>query len=212
MVSAREELAKTGEQQVATLQRDADSLAQKLVQARQTLGFMTLRAPVAGRVEAATLTTVGQVVKPGQQLMLIVPGEGKLEIEAYVPNDSAGFVREGDPVNIKVLTYLYTNYGMVPGRVTRVAHNALPLLQRNRVQSASLDGTAAAQTAAENTATLVYPITVVPERDTVMVDGEAMPLSAGMAVTVDLLTERRRLLDYVISPLIELYATSAHER
>ena len=212
MVSAREELAKTGEQQVATLGRDADSLTQKLVEARQTLSFMTLRAPVAGRVEAATLTTIGQVVKPGQQLMLIVPDTGKLEIEAYVPNDSAGFLREGDPVNIKVLTYLYTNYGMVPGRITRLARNALPLLQSNQVQTASLDGSVSPQTAAEQTGTLVYPITVVPERDTVMVDGQAMPLTAGMAVSVDVLTERRRLLDYLISPLIELYSTSAHER
>ena len=212
MVGAREELAKTGEQQVETLGRQADSLAQKLLEARQTLSFMTLRAPVSGRVENATLTTIGQVVKPGQQLMLIVPGEGKLEIEAYVANDSAGFLREGDRVNIKVQTYLYTNYGMVPGRITRVARDSLPLMQRDRVQAASLDGSVAPQTAAADTSTLVYPITVVPDRDSIMVNGQAMPLTAGMSVTVDVLTERRQLLDYVISPLIELYSTAAHER
>ena len=172
---------------------------------------MTLRSPTAGTVQSSTLTTVGQVVKPGQQLMQVVPEHSTVEIEAYVPNSSIGFISQGQPVDIKVDTYLYTSYGTVPGTITRVAHNALALLQRDTLQTASLDGEAVSATAAQNTAGLVYPITVVAGRTTMKVDGREMPLTPGMTVTVDVMTERRRALDYVLSPLIELFSTAAHE-
>ncbi len=211
MVAAREALTKAGEQQLATIGRDADDLAQKLAEATQTVAYMTLRAPIAGTVQATTLTTVGQVVMPGQQLMQVVPDNSEIEIEAYVPNSSIGFVRQGQPVEIMVDTYLYTTYGTVPGTITRIARNSLALAQRDTLQIDSLDGQAARTTAAQDTGSLGYPITVVAKRTTMKVDGRDMPLTPGMTVTVDVLTERRRALDYVISPLIELFSTAAHE-
>lgn len=211
MVAAREALTKAGEQRLAIIGRDVDDLTQKLAEATQTVAYMTLRSPTAGTVQSSTLTTVGQVVKPGQQLMQVVPEHSTVEIEAYVPNSSIGFISQGQPVDIKVDTYLYTSYGTVPGTITRVAHNALALLQRDTLQTASLDGEAVSATAAQNTAGLVYPITVVAGRTTMKVDGREMPLTPGMTVTVDVMTERRRVLDYVLSPLIELFSTAAHE-
>lgn len=212
IVAARESMTKTGEQRLASLQREAEDVTQKLAEATQTVAYMTLRAPVAGTVQASTLTTVGQVVKPGQQLMQVVPSDSTLEIAAYVPNTSIGLVREGQSVEIKVQTFLYTNYGTVPGTITRIGQNSLPLMQRDRVQSASLDGEVAATTSAQDTATLVFPITVTAQRTTMDIDGKNVPLTPGMAVVVDVLTERRRVLDYIISPLIELYSTAVHER
>jgi hemolysin D len=212
MVDAREQLTKSGEVQLAALERQADVVAEKLAEASQTLAYMTLRSPVAGTVEASTLTTIGQVVKPGQQLMLVVPTNQPIEIQAYVPNSYIGFVTSGQQVNIKVQPYLYVNYGMVPGTITRAATNEQALLQRNTLQVLSLDGAASAQTTAQDTGSLAFPITVVPKVDWMMIDGRKMPLTPGMAVTVDVLAERRQLLDYVISPLIELFWTTAHER
>jgi hemolysin D len=210
-VAAREAVTKAGEERLATLQRSAEDVTQKLAEATHGVEAMTLRAPLAGTVQASTLTSVGQVVKPGQQVMQVVPDDAPLEVAAYVPNSSIGFVRDGQPVDIKVTTFLYTNYGSVPGRITRIGHESLALMQHDSLQSASLDGEASATTVAQKTGTLVYPITVAAERSTMLIDGRIVPLEPGMAVTVDILTERRRVLDYIISPLIELFTTAIHE-
>jgi len=212
VVAARETLAKTGEQRVAALGLEAETLSQQLAEATQTVAYMTLRAPASGTVAASAVTTVGQVVKPADQLMQVVPDNSQIEIQAYVPNVAIGFVREGQPVEVKVQTFLYTNYGTVPGTISRVARDALALLQRDTLQVASLDGDAARTTAAENTGTLVYPITVVAKRTTMLVNGREVPLTPGMAVSVDIPTERRRMLDYLLSPIVELFSTAGHER
>jgi len=91
------EIAKTREVFVATKTQTISEneqaivdLAQQLVRADKTLANMTLRAAVAGIVHASEITTIGQVVKPGQQLMQIVPSQAPLEIEAYIPNATSG--------------------------------------------------------------------------------------------------------------------------
>jgi hemolysin D len=113
---------------------------------------------------------------------------------------------------MKVKTFLWTNYGTVPGKVTQVAHDALALLSRDTLQVASLDGDASKTTTAQETGTLAYPITISADRTSIRVGERELPLTPGMMVTVDLLTERRRVLDYLISPLKELFWTAAHER
>jgi hemolysin D len=212
ILAARETLSKTGEQQLATLGQQAEDLAQQLAEATQAVTYMTLRAPISGTVAASAITTVGQVVRPGNQLMQIVPDNNTIEAVAYVPNTSIGFIREGQPVDMKVKTFLWTNYGTVPGKVTQVAHDALALLSRDTLQVASLDGDASKTTTAQETGTLAYPITISADRTSIRVGERELPLTPGMMVTVDLLTERRRVLDYLISPLKELFWTAAHER
>ena len=86
---------------------------------------MTLKAPIAGTIEALAVTTVGQIVKPGQQLMQVVPDKAPLEIEAYVLNSDIGFVRAGESATIKVDTFPYPRYGTIAGKVFKVSKDAI---------------------------------------------------------------------------------------
>ncbi|MGH7112641.1 MAG: HlyD family efflux transporter periplasmic adaptor subunit, partial [Stellaceae bacterium] len=213
------EIAKTREsfiaadtQSLADAAHQVDDLEQQLAKADQALADTSLRAPVAGTVEASAVTTIGQVVKPGQQLLQIVPQGLPLEIQAYLPNTDVGFVRKGTPVEIKVDAFPYGTYGTIPGRVIAVAGNALPTTHKPALQTASLDGTLSETTAAQKTASLAFPILVSALRTRMNIDGREIPLSAGMTVTVDLKTEEERVIDYVVDPLIALFSTAAHER
>src|SRR5512142_819738 len=84
-----------------------------------------LRAPVDGTVQQLAIHTVGGVVTPAQQLMVVVPADSRLEIEAMVPNKDIGFVRAGQPAEIKVDTFNFTRYGLLHGEVTDVSPDAI---------------------------------------------------------------------------------------
>jgi hemolysin D len=80
-------------QKLAEADRQADDYAQKLAKAAAKLDYMTLRAPLSGTIQASSVTTVGQVLTSGEEIMRIVPEDAVLEIECYLPNQDIGFVK-----------------------------------------------------------------------------------------------------------------------
>jgi hemolysin D len=213
------EIAKTTEsfvsrttQTVSTNEQTLLDLAQQLVKADQVLAGMKLRAPVAGVIHASAVTTIGQVVKPGQQLMQIVPNNAPLEILAYASNSDIGFLHVGDPATIKVTAFAFKTYGSIDGTVTDIANDSLALQGKASVQSSSLDGEYVATSDAQKTGNLQFPIIVRAARSTIRVEGKDVPLVPGMTVDVEVLTENRRAIDYIVSPIKELFSTAAHER
>jgi hemolysin D len=199
-------------QSVAAGDRQVDELMQQLAKADQTLANMTLKSPTAGIVQNGAVTTVGQVVKPGQQLLQVVPEGAPLEIVAYVDNTNIGFVKVGAKVEVELETFPYTTYGTVPGTITEIGKDALPsAAAKNTLQSAALDGEVSQSTAAQKTGNIVFPITVKLSRSKMSIDGRIVNLTSGMATSVDILTENRRAIDYLVSPIIELFTTAGHE-
>lgn len=212
VAKTREAFVATATQTVSTNEQTIVDLAQRLVKADQMLSNMTLHAPVTGVVHASGVTTIGQVVKPRQQLMQIVPRDSPLEIQAYVANTDIGFIRKDDPATIKLTAFTYNVYGSIDGTVTDVANDALALQGKAAVQTSSLDGEYQATTDAQKTGNLQFPVTVRAARSTMTVEGKEIPLVPGMGVSIEILTENRRAIDYIVSPLEELFSTAGHER
>ncbi len=98
---------------------------QELIKAAQRSGLQELRAPVAGTVEQLSVHTIGGVVQPAQTLMVVVPDDSKLEVEAMLPNRDAGFVHAGEAAELKVEAFTYTRYGLLHGLVRSVSRDAL---------------------------------------------------------------------------------------
>ncbi|MDE2063777.1 MAG: HlyD family type I secretion periplasmic adaptor subunit [Bradyrhizobium sp.] len=203
--------------QLASDERNIDQLEQTLVKATAQLGEMTLRAPIDGTVQASAVTTIGQVVTTGQQLMNVVPDRDRLQIEAYVLNEDIGFVKAGQPVNIKIDAFPYSRYGSIDGTVVQLANDAIPgkqgqQQQMNGSQPPSSDGAMSITTAAQSTQDLVYPVIISPAQTWMTVDGKQIPLVSGMTLTAEIKTERRRVISYILSPLIDVLSTAGHER
>ncbi len=134
--------------------------------------------------------TVGGVVTPAQQLLIVVPNDHPLEVEAWVENKDIGFVKEGQPVEIKVETFPFTVYGTINGRIVSVSDDAVPL---------------------ENVGP-TYAARVSMDRSEMIVDGRPVRLSPGMAVTAEIKTGERRLIEFFLSPLLKYASESVRER
>jgi len=202
-------------EKLSAAERKVDGLTQELIKAKSKNERTTIRSPIAGTVQQLAVTTVGQVVSSGQPLMTIVPAEGPIEIEVMIQNQDIGFVEPGQPAVIKVESFPFTRFGTVDGRVMKVSRDAVD----EREANALLDPTSAVrsqgQASAGNSAqgqNLVFPATISLNRWTINIDGKDIPLSPGMAVTVEIRTGERRVIDYVLSPLREVTSSSGHER
>ena len=211
-VKTREAFASAASDALAAAERQIADLDQRLIKADQTLSQMTVASPVAGIVHASAVTTVGQFVRPTQQLMQVVPETAAIEIVAYLQNTDVGLVRQGQDVTIKVDSFNYATYGTVDGTVVQVGNDALATTGKSTLQSATLDGGYGESTAAQRTGTLKFPVVVRAERPTISIDGKLVALTPGMSVSVEIETENRRLIDYMASPVAELLSTAAHER
>lgn len=168
----------------------AASLEQDLIKAKQRNRLMQLTAPVAGTVQQLAVNTVGGVVTPAQPLMVIVPRDNVLEVEAMLPNKDIGFVNPGQDAEVKVETFPFTKYGTLHGKITQVSSDA--------IQDEKLG--------------LTYSTRVKLARDTMRVENKTVRLSPGMAVTVEVKTGTRRVIEYFLSPLMQYGSESLRER
>ena len=194
-------------------ERRVEDVEQRLAKAEAALDHLTLRAPIAGRVQSSIITNVGQVVTSGLEIMRIVPEHSGLEIQAYVRNSDIGFVSVGEAAVVKVESFPFTRYGAIKAHVTRVAQDAIPEPDADAIEGDPTRVSKAAGFAGgERTQNLVFPVTLKPDANTIMVDGVAEPLTSGMAVTVELKTGARRMLEYVFSPLVEVASKAMRER
>lgn len=202
-------------QKLAEAARKADRLAQEVVKARSKHARTTLKAPISGTVQQLAVTTVGQVVTSGQSLMTIVPAGGPIEIEALIQNQDIGFVEPGQQAVVKVESFPFTRYGTLNGRIVKVSRDAVDereatgLADPNAARSGQPSPTAAAPAKSQS---LVFPATVSIDQRSMNIDGKEVALSPGMAVTVEVRTGERRVLDYLLSPIREATSTTAHER
>ena len=200
-------------QKLGEAERQADDLAQKLVKAHARTRHMTLSAPISGTVQALTITTAGQVVTTGQDLMRVVPDGGALEIEVYLPNKDIGFVHVDQEAIVKIESFPFTRYGTVNARVTRIATDAIPEPDAAQIEgNASRTLNSSVFAGAQRTQNLVFPVTLIAEASAIVADGVSVPFSAGMAVNVEIKTGNRRILEYLFSPLTEVTSEAMRER
>jgi hemolysin D len=205
IVQARQTFIATNVDAAAVADREAASLVEQLKQADLALANLTLRAPVSGTVQWLAVTNIGQQVKVGDKLMQIVPDQTPLEIQAYVLNADIGFVRVGQPATIKIDTFPYTRYGVIEGRVVSVGADAVTgkyaLAQQKDDATTPTKGSLSVTKPAQQFNDLVFPVTVIPDKFTINVEGREAPLTAGMSAVVEIETERQRVIDYLIYPL-----------
>jgi hemolysin D len=199
-------------QKAGEAERQAEDFQEKLLKAKTRLAHTTLTSPIDGIVQASALTTVGQIVSSGEELMRIVPDGATLEIECYLPNKDIGFVKEGQQAIVKVESFPFTRYGTIEGKVTRVARDAIPEPDADTQEKDPTQPARHVANGAQRTQNLVFPVTLQLEKNSVNVDGANMPISAGMAVTVEIRTGSRRILEYVFSPLVQIGSEAIKER
>ncbi len=204
---AMDDLAKA--KQKAAEQRDEQ------VKAVQKTGLQTLRAPIDGTIEQLSVHTIGGVVTPAQSLMVLVPDGTGLTVEAMLPNREVGFVHAGQEAEVKVEAFNYTRYGLLKGTVEGVSRDALRTADRDAVNEQDEDPTAATRAKRANepgTEESAYVARVALARTDIDTEMGHTALAPGMAVTAEIKTGQRRLIEYLLSPLMRFKHEGLRER
>lgn len=163
---------------------------QELAKATQRRQLATLAAPVAGTVQQLALHTEGGVVTEAQALMVIVPDSAHVSAEVTLENKDIGFVTPGQEVAIKLETFPFTRYGTVKATVEKVTQDAVNDEKRGAI----------------------FPATLQLLQTGIDVDGKQIRLAPGMNVTAEIKTGKRRVIEFLLSPIQRAGSESLRER
>lgn len=149
-----------------------------------------VKSPVKGIVKTIHVTTVGGVVKPGMDLIEIVPVEDTLLVEAKIRPADIAFLRLDQKATVKLTAYDFSIYGGLNGRLERIS----------------------ADTITDDEGESFYQVTVRTDRNYLEHQGEQLPIIPGMVATVDILTGHKTVLDYLLKPVLKAKQQALSER
>ncbi|HEX8470818.1 MAG TPA: HlyD family efflux transporter periplasmic adaptor subunit, partial [Brevundimonas sp.] len=171
----------------AQLQGKASQLTQTRAQIAGRRGY-ELRAPSDGRITALQ-AGLGQIVDPTKPLMTLTPMNGRLRAELYVPSRAIGFIRPGQRVRLLYDAYPYQKFGPAWGRIIEISATVLGPQEIAAVIQTSEP---------------VYRVVAQMDRQSMQAFGEPRPLSAGMALTADIILEERTFAEWLLEPLLAM--------
>lgn len=217
IASLRENFGKTAVTDLAEANDKAGLAGEELRKAERRRQYQELRAPVDGVVQQLAVSTVGGVVQPAQPLMVIVPCSGRDEgtagcasgitVEVFVQNKDIGFVRVGQRVAVKLEAFNFTDYGFIEGHVATISRDAID-------QSQQPAGATRDESGRPVQPGLVYAARIALACSPT--DRARTPLCArlrpGLAVQAEIKTGRRRIIQYLLSPLSQALDEAGRER
>jgi hemolysin D len=214
----QQRMATIAEYQVGVLQ-DLDKIKAQvseqqaeLTKAAERVRQSTLRAPIDGTVQQLSVHTIGGVVTPAETLLAIVPDQDHLVVEAMVQNKDVGFIKAGQTARVKVDTFNFTRYGLIDGTVLDVTRDAVSQTDGQKKAEKSNSGTENDGMGGDATNALVYMAHIALKADTIVTETGPTKLGPGMQVSVEIQTGQRRVIDYLLSPLVRHVDESLRER
>ncbi len=150
-----------------------------------------ITSPVNGTIKTININTLGGVVQPGIDIMEIVPSEDQLLIETRILPKDIAFLHPGLPAIVKVTAYDFTRYGGLKGTVEQIS----------------------ADTTQDEEGNSFYLVKVRTEESSLIKDdGTEMPIIPGMLTSVDVITGKRTVLEYILNPILRAKETALRER
>lgn len=177
-------------QAIEDFNRQLQSAQQEYAKAKDLYAKQILYSPVDGHVKEMVIHTIGGVVEEAQTLMQIVPQEDFLEVEAVIQNKDIGFIDRGQIAEIKVHTFPFTRYGVIDAQVIAITADAIETEQQG----------------------LVYKMRLRMDQTQLWVDKRWVDLLPGMAVSAEVKTGKRRLIEFFMAPLLRYKDESVRER
>jgi adhesin transport system membrane fusion protein len=166
------------------------TMAQRLTQVEQT----ELRAPLNGVVKNVRITTRGGVIRPGEEVMQIVPLEDDLIVEARVLPADVAFIKPGLYATVKIDAYDYTIYGDLPGKLIYISPDTLTEDLRQGEQP-------------------YYRVRVRTEgRRFSSRPNDELEIQPGMTATVEIRTGSNTVLNYLAKPVVKTLSEALRER
>ncbi len=149
-----------------------------------------LRSPVRGTIQKIYINTLGGVVKPGEPIMEIVPLDDTLLVEARVRPQDVAFLHPGQKAMVKVSAYDFSIYGGLDGVLEQIS----------------------ADTMEDKRGEFYYQVKVRTPQTAIVYRGESLPIMPGMMTTVDIMTGKKTVLDYLLKPILKAKQNALREK
>lgn len=153
----------------------------------------TVKSPVNGTVKIINVNTIGGSVKPGMDVMEIVPSEDSLLVEAHVRPADVAFIHPNDKAMVKFTAYDFVVYGGLEGKVESISADSIVDQNDPKKQS-------------------YYLVKVRTDKNHLTHNNKDLPIIPGMMVEVDILTGKKTVLDYILKPLLKSKQNALTER
>jgi adhesin transport system membrane fusion protein len=195
--AVRNKYLQEARQEAAKLAEDLSSSQYKLEERQSVLGHTVMTAPVAGVVKYLKVTTIGGVLRAGDELMQISPTQGDMLIEIKVNPVDIGQLRLGLPVTVKLDAFDYSTYGTLHGTLSYISSDTFTEQQAGGGQSVAY-----------------YRASVRLDANNAQVNRKLadIPLKPGMTTTVDIRTASRSILRYLAKPVFNAFGGAMNER
>jgi adhesin transport system membrane fusion protein len=180
----------TAQSELAQTQIEMQTIGQTLGALEDRKDRTEIRSPVDGVVKDFKINTVGGVVKPGDDVVEIVPSDDQLVVEARVRPADIAFIYPGQKATVKLTAYDFAIYGGLPAEVVDIS----------------------ADTITNEKGESFYRVKVRTNVTTLKHDGRELPIIPGMVATIDILTGHRTVMEYMLKPFIKTLSSSLGER
>jgi membrane fusion protein, adhesin transport system len=201
--AARDEAQKRIQEKTATFHSDAQAelnkhtaelaaLSQQIFAQHDRVTRTEVRSPVRGTIKDVKVTTIGEVIKPGEDLVEIVPLEDTLLVEAKVRPADVAFLHPGQPATVKITAYDFSIYGGLKAQVEDISADTI-----------KDDG--------PNGGTF-FRVTLRTDRNSLGTADKPLPIIPGMTASAEILTGQKSVLDYLLKPLLKARDEALHER
>lgn len=174
--------------QLVEAKRQYNAIEEELKKADDTNQQSVIVAPISGRVNQLAVHTLGGVVSEGQAVMMIVPDDAVMEIEAYADNKDIGFIQQGQTAEVKVETFNFQKYGMVNATVDEISPDAGSNVQDKETYQK-------------------YRLTLGLEND-----DSGIELTPGMNVTAEIKIKKKKIIDFFLDPFRKYKDEALRER
>jgi adhesin transport system membrane fusion protein len=192
-VSRRNKYFQDAQTDLTRAEEDLAGVTQNLAQRKDALEHTELHAPLAGLVKNIRVTTLGGVLKPGEEVMQIVPSDDDLLVEAKVRPQDVSHLKPGLHASIKIDAYDYSVYGTLPGELTFLSPDTLSEDARPNEQP-------------------YYRVHIrMLRRQFSGRPQEALALQPGMTATVEIRTGSHSVLQYLFKPMVKTLSEALHE-
>ena len=173
--------------QLVEAKKQYDGYAEELKKANETNQQAVITAPVSGRVNQLAVHTLGGVVSEGQGLMMVVPDDAAMEIEAWADNKDIGFIQQGQTAEVKVETFDFQKFGMVTAEVSEISPDAVSDKQDKEKDNK-------------------YRLGLTVQKD------EGIKLTPGMNVTAEIKIKKKKIIDFFLDPFRQYKNEALRER
>ncbi len=218
MRNLRASFGKTAVTDLAEANDRATMAGEELRKAERRRRYQELRAPVDGVIQQLAVSTVGGVVQPAQPLMVVVPctsGDASnanncnsgITVEAFVQNKDIGFIHEGQRVAVKLEAFNFTDFGLLEGTVTNISRDAIDQSQQPAGSTRDANGRPVQPG-------LVYAARIELACEFGNPNRHALcdRVQPGMSVQAEIKTGKRRIIQYLLSPISKALDEAGRER